>query len=84
MGEINKETYDLTLEHLSNEMQEIYKEMNALPGKISNLENLLEVSLKKLEKLSMIWVSGGLDNRRAVQKILFPNGFFYDAQNMNI
>ncbi|WP_435227323.1 recombinase family protein [Niabella hirudinis] len=80
LGEIDKEAYAVTLEHLSGEMQEIHKEINTLPGKISNLENLLEVSLKKLEKLSVIWGSGGLEDKRMVQKIVFPNGFFYDAQ----
>nr|WP_300601567.1 hypothetical protein [Niabella sp.] len=41
MGKIDKETYSITLEHITIEMQSIYKELNTVPANISNLEKLL-------------------------------------------
>ncbi len=48
--------------------------------KISNLENLVSSSLKKLQNLSKIWASSNLEYRRMFQKILFPEGILFDAQ----
>ncbi|MBO9570641.1 MAG: recombinase family protein [Chitinophagaceae bacterium] len=81
LGEVNKDIYELTLEHLSNRMQAICQELNTMPGKISNLEKLLENSLQKLRKLSVLWGSGDLEGRRIIQKTIFPEGIFYDAKN---
>ena len=38
-------------------------------------------ALNKLEKLSKIWSSGELEDKRTLQKTLFPDGIFYDAKN---
>ncbi len=81
LGEIDKETCELTLDHLTSEIQIIYKEINTCSGKISNLENLLEKSLEKLKKLSVLCGFSGLENKRKIQKILFPEGFYYDVEN---
>ena len=81
MGKIDKETYDLTFEHLNEQIHKISKELNNGKVKISNLESLLKNALKKLENLNKIWVSGELEVKRAFQKTLFPDGIFYDAKN---
>ena len=56
LGQIDKETYELTQKHLNDQLQEITKELNSGNLTISNLENLLSKSLKKLENISQIWV----------------------------
>ena len=81
MGEVDRETYELTLTHIIDQMQAIYQELNTMPGKISNLEKMLESSLEKLEKLSVLWGSSDLSGRRKIQRIVFPEGVFYDAKN---
>lgn len=55
--------------------------MNNGKVKISNLESVLKTALNKLEKLSKIWGSGELEDKRTLQKTLFPDGIFYDAKN---
>jgi hypothetical protein len=42
-------------------------------GTISNLNQLLNKSLEKWTKLSLIWVFSDLENRRRIQKALFPD-----------
>ena len=81
LGNIDKETYDLTNLHLQEQMFEINKELNNGKVTISNLNNLLSKALKKLENLNRIWPSSDLEGKRTLHKILFPEGIFYDAQN---
>jgi hypothetical protein len=81
LGKIDKEIYELTLEHLNGQLVEIGKEMNNGKVKISNLDSLLKNAMSKLENISKIWASGELEEKRALQKILFPEGIFYDAKN---
>lgn len=81
LGEIDRDTYELTVEHLSGQMQDICKELNTVAPKISNLEKLLSISLEKLKNISVIWCSSNLDNKRRIQKTLFPEGIFYNAKN---
>jgi len=45
------------------------------------LENLLSESLKKLTKLSTVSVSNDLNEKRILQKTLFPDGIFYNVKN---
>lgn len=81
LGKIDKETYELTFEHLNEQIVKVNKELNNGKVKISNLESVLKTALNKLEKLSKIWGSGELEDKRALQKTLFPDGIFYDAKN---
>lgn len=81
LREIDKDAYHVTMEHLIGQMQEIYEELNTVPVKISNAEKLLENSLKKLQNLSVLWDYSDLENKRRIQKIVFPEGIFYDTKN---
>ncbi|HQW94253.1 MAG TPA: recombinase family protein [Saprospiraceae bacterium] len=81
LGELDKETYDLTFNHLNDEMRIVTKEMNTLSPKISNLEKLLSSAMEILSKLSHIWDSSNLEGKRRIQKTLFPDGILYDVKN---
>lgn len=81
LGEINKETYDLTFDHLNSRIQAINGELNNLTPHISNLEKLISYAVRKLENLSEIWVSSDLENKRRMHKTLFPDGVYYDVKN---
>ena len=80
MNAIDKETYDLTHEHLTSQVIEVNKELNKGKGKISNLENLILQSLKKLANLSEIWGSSDLEGKRILHKSIFPDGVFYNVK----
>lgn len=82
LGDIDRETYDLTFAHLSNQIVGVTKEMSiTLTPKISNLERLISSALKKLSKLSEVWRLSNLDVKRRIQKTLFPEGVLYDVKN---
>lgn len=81
LGEIDKETFDLTTEHLSKKLLDIDKELNNGKRTISNLEELLEKSLEHLENISRLWASSNLEEKRRLHKTLFPEGIYYDPKN---
>lgn len=81
LGKIDKDTFDITFEHLDSQIKQIRKELNTDTVKISNLNSLLNKSLKKLENISKIWGSSELEEKRALHKCLFPDGIYYDAKN---
>ncbi len=80
LGEIDKETFDLTFEHLKAQLDIIVREQNQLAPKISNMEKLIEYSFDKLNNLSEIWVSSDLEGKRRLQKTLFPDGIYYNVE----
>lgn len=81
LDEIKKETYEIAMEHLNEEILEINKELNRGNVKISNLEKMLAESLKKLENISKMWASSDFHSRRILHKTLFPEGIYYDVKN---
>lgn len=80
LGDIDRETYDLTFNHLSDQIRNVTKEMTNLSPSISNLEKLLSSALQKLTKLSQVWALSNLEVKRRIQKTLFPEGVFYDVK----
>lgn len=68
LGKIDGETYEVTFKHINEQLQETSKEMGHQIGTISNLDKLLNISLEKLAKLSRVWVSSDLENKRRIQK----------------
>ncbi len=81
MGDIDKETFDLTTEHLNEQIRNVSLEMNTVLPTISNLNKMLSSSLEKLENISEIWGSSDLENKRRIQKTMFPEGVYYDVKN---
>ncbi|MEY3873903.1 MAG: hypothetical protein RL363_624, partial [Bacteroidota bacterium] len=48
---------------------------------ISNLEKMIEKSVERLQNISKIWGSVGLEDKRNLQQTLFPDGIYYDVKN---
>ncbi|NII24010.1 hypothetical protein HB364_02885 [Pseudoflavitalea sp. X16] len=80
MGKIDKETFELTLGHITEQVKNITKEMNILTPKLSNLNSLITSALEKLQNLSIQWASHDLERKRWMHKTLFPDGIYYDVE----
>ena len=48
---------------------------------LSNLEKAIEKALNYSLKLSDMWVSGDLEQKRKLQRMVFPDGIEYDHEN---
>jgi site-specific DNA recombinase len=80
-NKIDKETYDVSSDYLNDEINNISKELDSGEINLSNLENMVKKSLAKLGNISRIWASSDFDNRRALQRVLSPEGIFYNPEN---
>ncbi len=82
LGEVSMEIYDLTSTYLTKQIQVVEKELEAVLPKVSDQAKLLESSLQKLKNgLSVLWNSCSLDDKRRIQRLLFPEGIYYDIKN---
>ena len=81
MEEIDKEVYDITRVELEKQIEEQQQELNKTLPEISNLEKLIEKSVERLQNISKIWGSVGLEDKRNLQQTLFPDGIYYDVKN---
>lgn len=80
MGDIDKETHDLTRDHITEQIANLNKELNRMAPKISNLEKLISSAVEKASKLSTEWGLSNLEEKRRMQKVLFPDGIYYDVK----
>ena len=81
LGEIDKETYDLTTEHLNEKVKSISKELQNETPQVLNLDKLLTQSLEKLQDLRLVWTSSDLEGKKRLQRTIFPDGYYYDPEN---
>jgi len=80
LGKIDEETFLVIKEYLDAEILTIQKELDRVVPQISNLEKLLAKSMKKLENLSTVWTSSGYEEKRMLQKTLFPKKVLFHAE----
>ena len=81
LGDIDKEIYEIAKEELDKQILDQQQELNKTLPEISNLEKLIEKSVERLQNISKIWGSVGLEDKRNLQQTLFPNGIHYDVKN---
>ncbi len=84
LAKLIKRFYDVTIGHLMQKIEVLYKELNTASPKISNLEKLIKKSIEKLQKLSSIWASSVLNGKRVIQKCCFQREFSIIQKTMNI
>lgn len=80
MGEIDKDIYEITKPEIEQNLIKLRSELNSLPPTLSNLENLIEQSVLKLQNISKIWGSVGYTEKQNLQKTIFPSGILYDKE----
>ena len=80
LDEIDKDVYDLTKPDLEQQLTKLRVELNNTPLKLSNLETLIEKSVKSLQNISEIWGSVGYTEKQNLQKTIFPSGILYDNE----
>jgi hypothetical protein len=81
LGEISKELYDQYNTKYIAERLEISEKMSDLKGENSNLEKRIEKYLRILLKPAQLWASNGYMGKLELQKLLFPEGIFYNRKN---
>ena len=81
IGDLKEEYFKKGEEELERRIFDQQQELNKTLPEISNLEKLIEKSVERLQNISKIWGSVGLEDKRNLQQTLFPDGIYYDVKN---
>jgi site-specific DNA recombinase len=78
--EINMAQYQKFKSKLTLEKNEKLKFSEKVGFNLSNLEKALDIALNYAPKLSSLWANGNLNEKRKIQKMIFPEGIEYDRK----
>jgi site-specific DNA recombinase len=81
LGEIDPETYKLTYDHLQKKITLIESKIDYEKPSKSNLDLMIDKTLKFATKLNVIWDSSTTENKKILSRMVFPNGVIYDPKN---
>ena len=80
LGEIDRELYVKYKEQFDKELVLISEEISSSQFNLSNLEKLIDKALDYALNLPELWGSGDLEEKRRIQKMVFPEGIRYNHQ----
>ncbi len=78
LEEIDREMFLRYKEKFTEDRDEIAKRLGEGQNKVSNLEKTVEDTIIYALKLAPAWASGDYDEKQLIQKMLFPEGFYYN------
>ena len=81
--DMQRETYEKFLTKYQKEKANIACELEKHSGSISNFEKYIENALSLSLKLPQIWSCSTIAVRENLQKLLFPEGIYYNKQNLS-
>ena len=81
LGEIDSEVYEKFMPKYKEEKSQILMEIQKLGKKSSNLDNFIDKFLEMLPNLTNLWDSGTLKAKEHLQRLVFPEGIFYDRKS---
>ncbi|WP_340154236.1 recombinase family protein [uncultured Winogradskyella sp.] len=82
--EINRSQYDKFKVKLSTEINQKRENLSSHSFDSSNLKKSINLALKYALNLPLLWSSGNIETKRAVQYMLFPDGLGYDFPNKRV
>lgn len=79
-NEIQQSLYDKFLSQIDNQIDELEAKYDFSGIDTSNLEINLAKAVDFTQNVSKHWVSGDLDHKKKIQKLVFPEGIRIDTQ----
>lgn len=76
-----KPTYEKYSSEIDNEISAKNQELQKLGLTISNHDEVIKKCISVSQNLSKYWVSGDVNTKIRIQKIVFPNGIEIDSKN---
>jgi site-specific DNA recombinase len=82
---ITQEVFDSFYQKYTEEKDSIEKGLEACSGalSISNLPDFLENAISLSRKLNTVWISGDIQLKEDLQKLIFPEGVYYDRKTQS-
>ena len=79
-SDIDKDTYQEFKNEWEDKISRIKCQLNDSPTKISNQDFFIENSLDVVQNISDYWVSGDIETKRRIQRLVFPEGLVMDTK----
>ena len=76
-----QQMYQKHLTRLSDEKNEILRELEKIEIKLSNLDKFIKTAVDLSVNLLEVWDKQDYDKRKELQKLLFPRGIKYNRKN---
>ena len=80
LGEISQEIYDIGAKELLKRKEEFELELGQWAQKLSNSQEAIPKILATASNISGLWKRGSLEIKQDIQKLVFPEGVFWDRQ----
>ena len=80
IGEIDTDIYNKFKSKYIQEQKVLQANLTGSTISSSNLQIAINTALKMSSKLSEVWVSGDLQQKKKIQNLVFPSGIGYDKQ----
>jgi site-specific DNA recombinase len=81
LNEMSKETFEKFHKKYIEEKHQIQNQITKNTGSISNPENYLQSVLEFSAKLNTAWSSSEVSTKEKIQKLIFPEGIYYNHKN---
>ncbi len=78
LGEVDKEVYEEFKAECEAEINQIGESLSKSTFKLSNIEKMIKKAIEIALNLPKMWASGDIENKKRIQKMLFPEGLVYD------
>ena len=78
--DIDKELYLRYKEKFAEERDDITRQSALSENKVSNLEKVIEDAIIYSLKLAPAWAFGDYNEKQLIQKMVFPEGFYYNRK----
>ena len=76
--------FEKVITRLEQEIKDLNIEYMKYNTEILNLDKFIDYAFSMRRNLFMLWELQGLEGKRKLQKLVFPNGFYYDKNNEHI
>lgn len=80
LGEIDKDIYCKFKGQFDKQLTQISEDIQKSTFNLSNLDTALDNALEYALELPKIWASGNLEEKRRIQKMVFPSGIRYNRE----
>ena len=82
MGLVDDEELYLEMKsELETKILEIKKKMEGNPEELSNLDKYVSESVTISQNINKYWANSGIEMKKRVQELVFPNGLVLDMKN---
>ena len=80
MGEIDRDIYNATSEHLNDQLTKIDKALQEAERDLSNEKKYIADVIAMSCKLGSLWQEGDFRTRQKLQNLVYPDGILYDKR----